>query len=235
MENNTSIFETLKQRPPESLTSEELSEAIKQDIRCVGLVPEGMQIEGMSRLSKQEIKDIKAVSDDHEYLRWSLHKMPLERRTDAVCQAAVNADPLNLMDVPENKLSDVYLLHLLRKDGSNLFLVNENRRTPEMYMTAIENCGRSLHSFPKEMITPKIAMKAVQQDGSAIEFVPENVKTPDICRVALSSNCKDYEVIQYVPFPEVCFQAVKSNDDRQEKKHEHRNFRQPEKRRKMNI
>jgi len=130
-----------------------------------------------------------------------------------VCLAAVQADVLNFLHVPEKYRTDELIISVLQEHGGLLYDVAEERRTPEMYMTAIENYGRALKFFPEEMITPEIAMKAVQLDGTALEFVPESVNTPEICRAAL--NCKDsddYDVIHYVPFSDVCYDYLKNSD-----------------------
>jgi hypothetical protein len=222
MEDNHQQYETdnvyhqLKRLPSERLTPDELSEAIKRDIRCVGLIPEGMQIEGMPNLSKQEIEDIRFICsenwsdiDDDDYMLNKFDMLPQERRTKAVSQAAVLNDAWNIKWIPKNILTDDLILFALRKDGSALGHVSNERRTKEMFLTALENRGKALVHFPTEMITAEIAMKAVKQDGLAIEFVPETVRTPEVCRAALSSDRKDYEVIQFVPFPDVCMEHLK--------------------------
>ena len=96
-----SVYEKLKQTPPEQLTSEELSEAIKEDIRCILLVPKGMHVEGMPNLSKQEIKDIRLVADNDD-MEFSC-PVPPKRRTEAVLKAAVLADPYFLKNAPSQQ------------------------------------------------------------------------------------------------------------------------------------
>lgn len=79
-----------------------------------------------------------------------------------------------------------------------------------MYLTALENTGLALRHFPQEMITPEIALKAVEKNGVAIEYVPEKLKTPEICRIALNAkNCLEFEVVGFVPFPELCMDYLK--------------------------
>jgi hypothetical protein len=217
---SVSIYEKLKQVAPESLTAEELSEAIKQDIRCIGLVPKGMKIEGLPKLSKQEIADIKSVSDAF-YTDGEFFALPPERRTEAVSQAAVLADSTYLLNVPKNTLSDKFILNVLRMNGMAICAVNPERRTVEMYMTALENSGLALMYIPQEMITPEVAMKAVEKNGGSLQYVPDEMKTPDMCHIALNGaynpDCKYYHVIRYVPFPDVCLEYLrkieKENND----------------------
>ena len=228
MENNNplSVYKSLKQRAPESLTAKELSEAIKQDIRCIALIPEGMQVEGIPELSKQEIDDIKFIcsenrtdEEEDDFMINKFDTLPLERRTKAVSQAAILNDSLNLQRTPENIWSDDFLLWALRNDGRMLGHVNMERRTPEMYMTALENTGKALKYFPKEMITPEIAMRAVENTGWALEYVPDEIKTPEMCRKALNDKNSEFmvaNVIGYVPFPDVCLEYMKTINPKKE-------------------
>jgi len=109
------IYDQLKQKPVESLTPEELSDAIKQNIRCIGLIPEGMQVEGMPNLSKQEIEDIKSVSNA-DIIDGVFRGLPKERKTELVCLAAVQADNHNFLHVPEKYRTDELILNVLRKN-----------------------------------------------------------------------------------------------------------------------
>ena len=205
------VYQKMKQTPPDRLTSSELSEAIKEDIRCVLFVPEGMQVEGMPKLSKQEIYDIRLVADDN-VIYDEFSALPLERRTQSVSQAAVNADYQSLTEVPKNIQSEELILSVLRRDGFMLFAIDIDRRTPKMYMTALESTALALKHFPPEIITPEIAAKAVESNGIALMYVPEEIKTRELCRSALSActlNTKDYEIIENVPFPEICLEYLK--------------------------
>jgi len=243
----TGVYGRLKRTPTELLTPEVLSESIKQDIRCVVLVPEGMQLEGMPVLSQQEIEDIKLVADESfDYFEPdAFSALPPERRTEAVSLAAVNSDVNHYFNVPEAVRSDNLILSALSRHGYIINTVQEDRRTPEMCQTALETYGSALKFLPHEKITPQIAMKAVHLDGVALEFVPaemitpqmsmsavqqnvlalghvpDEMKTPQMCRVALgllNSNSDqkvhfvifpDDKIIQHVPFPDVCFEYLK--------------------------
>jgi hypothetical protein len=208
------VYQSLKERAPETLTSEELSEAIRQDIRCVGLVPKGMKIEGMPELTKQEIKDIRFVSDAF-FLDGAFASLPLKRRTEAVSQAALIADSYNLKHIPEELKTDELILSMLQKDGMLISYVDENRRTPEMYDTALQNNVDALAFFPEEMITAELATKAIERNGDVLVFVPDSVKTPEMCRLALnnlSGRNELHEIICDVPFSDVCLEQLKKYD-----------------------
>ena len=158
------VYEKIKETRPELRTAKELSEGIRQDIRCVGLVPEGMQVEGMPKLSKQEIEDIKSVSDEpFDYFEPDAFSSLLpERRTEAVSQAAVNSYVNHFYNVPETAITDKLIWTALPQNGYIINTIQENRRTLKMCMTALETYGSALKYFPPEMITPQIAMEAVQ-------------------------------------------------------------------------
>ena len=167
-----------------------------------------------TRLSRQEMEDIKLAANADIFNDF-FSVLPEERKTELVCLAAIQANCMNFSYVPEKYRTDQMIINVLQKAGGLLYDVAENRRTPEMYATAIESNGRALMYFPPEMITPDAAMKAVHQNGTALEFVPEALKTPEICHAAL--NCKksrDYDVIRYVPFPDVCYDYLKKMDGR---------------------
>jgi hypothetical protein len=207
-----SIYEKMKKKPSKSYTAEEILEAIKQDIRCIGLVPDGMQIEGLPKLSKQEIEDIRSVSDDG-ILKNVYCDLPLERRTEVVSQAAVRALCMNLKVVPEKYQTDELILSMLRREGDALCLVDKNRLTPEMLTIAFETSPMAIKYFPEEMITPDIAMNAISRKCLAIMYVPEALRTAQLCRTALDSakiqGYNDHNVIPYILFPEVCLEHLK--------------------------
>ena len=206
-----SSYENLKHTPPEFRTSKELSEAVKRDIRCVGLVPEGMRVEGIPKLSKQEIEDVKFVADT-VFMDKALADLPPERRTTSVSMAALLADSLNIWEVPEKILSDEFILKLLQMDGNLICAVDGERKTKEMYMTAFENTEMAITNFPPEMITQEIAMKAVEKNGRMIYFLPDMLKTPEICQIALNNlhpDGKEYEIISEVSSADVCLAHLK--------------------------
>ena len=214
------IYDLLKQKPVELLTPEEWSDAVKQDIRCIGLIPEWMTVKDIPALSKQEIEDIRLVSDDDVFEGLKYPGLPPERRTEAVSQAAFNAEYRNLHHAPGQILTDEIILSVLRQDGIMLHAIDKDRLSEKMYMTALENHGMALMFFPKEMITPDVAMKAVKENEMAIGHVPDDIKTPEICRAALNPekvpSGKDYDVIVHVPFPDVCLEYLKKMEHENE-------------------
>ena len=205
------VYEKLKETPPELRTSKKLSKGIKQDIRCVGLVPEGMQVKDMPKLSKQEIEDIRLVSDaPFDYFKPdAFASLPPERCTEAVSQAAVNCDVNHYYGVPEAVISDKLIWSVLPEHGYLINTVPEDRRTLKMCMTALETYGSALKFLPPEMITPKIAMKAVQTDGVALEFVPDKMKTPQMSMTAVQQNVLALEFVPYeMKTPHMCRVAL---------------------------
>jgi hypothetical protein len=212
------VYEKMKNTPPELRTPKELSEAIKQDIRCAGLVPKGMKVEGMPALSKQEIEDIRLVSDaKYElYEKNAFSRLPVERRTEAVSQAALNADVGNFHEIPDAAMSDELIKSALQKRGKLFFVIREDRMTPEICMTAVENYGLSIIWIPKEILTREMVLKAIEQNSWALAYVPDDMKTPELCRTALSNSLKpeakdrySHPVISEVPFSDVCFEHLK--------------------------
>ena len=210
------VYERLKETPPEKLTSDELSKAIKEDIRCALFVPKGMQVEGMPKLSKQEIEDIRLVADTF-FLDMKFSKLPPERRTEAVSQAAVSACCMYLKDVPENIKTDEFIINALRKDGDALLAIDSERLTPEMYNTAVETTGTALRLVPPEIITPEMAAKAVENSGMAIVYVPSDLKTPEMCRNALNSVCsEEFDIVRHIPHSDVIIEHLKRFEQRKD-------------------
>ena len=57
LQNDTvDVYEKLKNTPSEALTSKALSKDIKQYILCIGLVPEGMQEEGIPSYRNRRLR-----------------------------------------------------------------------------------------------------------------------------------------------------------------------------------
>jgi len=212
------MYDQLKQTPPELRTSKELSDAIKRDIRCIGLIPEGMIVEGIPGLSQQEIEDIKLVSETKTSIDYkdTFYDLPFERRTEAVSQAAVNSDVQHFLYVPEKARSDELVLSVLQKRGDLISAVKPDRITPKMCMTAIENDGLAVTWIPKEKMTYGLAAKAIEQNCWALAHLPDDIKTPELCRFALkntmkpdSGNWRDHQIIGEIPFPDVCLEHLK--------------------------
>ncbi|MDR1172851.1 MAG: DUF4116 domain-containing protein, partial [Bacteroidales bacterium] len=208
---NTGVYDFLKSLDQKLLTGKVLEEAIKRDIRCILFVSGGMRTEGLPRLEGTEREDIKSVADAI-FMDGVFADLPAERRTEAVSQAAVLADGLNLKHVPGDTLQDDFILNILRKDGILISAVDQDRRTREMYMTALGNNGTAIMYFPEDMITPEIALQAVQNSGQALEFVPEGMRTKELCRAALDDRQNlphgAADVLSLIPFSDVCMEYL---------------------------
>ena len=126
-------------------------------------------------LSKQEIEDLKLIYYERYpgYTGMTFSNLPDERKTEAVCHAAVQSDYFNYLYVPENQLSDEIMKHVLKKDLRKLAEIPENRQTAKLFMYAMKINGMDLEHVPIRHKTPEVCLQAVMSNPEAKKFVPE--------------------------------------------------------------
>lgn len=214
----------LKCVPPERIEKQLFCDAINTDIRCINYVTEGMQIEGIPKLTRQEIEDIKSVSDLCEGGR-TYSELPVERKTEAVSHAAV-ACGSSLAYVPENILTEDFILKQIKTSFHILDEISKEKINRKMLDTALDCSGIALYFFPNSEITPGTAMKAVKDNGNAIAYVPEDILSKDLYRAALTEAIVERKtpfmyycetkIMETVPYRDLCFEILKKIEDRKD-------------------
>lgn len=137
-------------------------------------------------MNSQEKNDIKLIRKDIN----AYSALPDARKTNPVTWAAINDNPSNINYVPKDKLS------------------------AEIINLAVKLDGWVLEFVPEKMKTPEICRSAIENNAWALKFVPENLKTKELCRIATRSVYDlDYygsNLLTFVPFPDVCLEALKA-------------------------
>lgn len=110
-----------------------------------------------------------------------LHKVPVEMRTLAVCQAAAKYSPLAVGSFPAEFLTETICRPVLQKWG-----------------------GGALKAIPVDRVTTAMCFDALANDAEAIRLMPVPMRSLDICVVALQ---KDPRMLEFVP-PELSAQTV---------------------------
>lgn len=182
------FYDTFKMVVDETrfLKKERLLEAIQLDFRCSVLIPEWMEIEGLPKLTEQEKKDIVLVGNRNQD-EFAYPKLPVERRTEAVSFAAVEAYIYNIRNVPEEIRTEKLMEIFIRRNPEILGHIKYDQITPKMLQAALDQTPMALCFFSEDDITHDIALKTVKRDGNALFYVPEEMRTPDVCRAALNN------------------------------------------------
>ena len=80
----------------------------------------------------------------------------------------------------------------VQQDGLALEYMPKNKRTIEICKMAVQQNGLALDYIPRNKRTIEICEIAVRQNGLALNYVPENKKTLDICNIAMKQNARAY-------------------------------------------
>ncbi len=186
------------------------SEAVRQDIRCISLIPEGIRINGLEGVSEQEISDIHfhTMPDPGDEGRFA--NLARGRRTEPVSWAAVMNDGDSLEHVPEQARSRRVIDAALRQSGESIRFIPEGKRTNEHYRTALESNGCALQYFPADRVTPANCMKAVISNPHAIGYVPVELRTREICETALGTPFDpDPFILSHIPYPDLLLEGIR--------------------------
>ena len=90
---------------------------------------------------------------------------------DVICQAAVEANAWDVLNIPRNLLSSQMLFIAVSKE-------------PEI----IKNLIDPKNKIPQHFLTSNLFREAVRRDGSLLPFVPERALTQEICDDAMRQN-----------------------------------------------
>ncbi|GAB6010324.1 DUF4116 domain-containing protein [Dysgonomonas reticulitermitis] len=190
-------------------------EAVKQDIRCVGHIPENLErnISIITGISEKEIHNIRLIIRSGPGDEYCFRNLFYKDRTEAVSLAAVMKDGYNLEHVPEELRSRKIIKAALKDNVESLQFIPGEKRLTQYYTTALESDGNALAYFPESLKTPGNCLKAVTDSGDVLAFVPENRRTREICETAfrntLGRGSMDFSILKHIPYPDLYLEAVK--------------------------
>jgi hypothetical protein len=191
----------------------------------------------------EEIKTLEKKLQDYlkvKYDGMTLKDIDFNERTESLCMAAFNQNPLAFQFIPEIIMSyDMCLKAVtfnkklfkfvpkfykqyelsniaVSDDGLLLKDVVINNMSKENYINlveiAVQKNGCALQHVPQELRKYDICLKAVSSDGRALQYVPKELMKHEICLKAVSS---DGRALKYVPQElmkyDICFKAVSSD------------------------
>jgi transcriptional regulator with XRE-family HTH domain len=106
----------------------------------------------------------------------ALKFVPMEYRTAALCEVAVESRGVALMYVP-NKLKTVALCEdAVQRNGWALEFVPDELRTTALCKAAIRRDGCTLQFIPEKRRTEALCLAAVKQNGLALQYVPDALR-----------------------------------------------------------
>lgn len=202
-------YKLAKNFNPEAINSDVANQALRQDLRCIACIPEGVQHD--ITLSEQEIRDIKFISKDSEYVN-KFERLPDERKTENVCFVAVGIVPFNLDRVPKTSRSDRVIEKALEMDGNALLCLPVEERTDARQLLAIKNMRRDsvdlFEQFPDRLKTEEICRHAATRCPATLDNIPLELLTPDVCQAAISTITnyeEEIEILCLIPHKNVIY------------------------------
>lgn len=203
---------------PKVIDKEIALEAIKQDISCVALIPPSIKDKTIPVITDQERKDIKHIaSNPFADMSW-YEKLPPERKTELVSQAAVRINSEYLPLIPEKHLSRELYLGALANNPSVLDSVQPQFKDTDMLIHALEAGANLLYDKPEEIMklydprteVTELCKQIVDASPMSLRLLPQNLRTPEMCRRALQ-HCtlpSEYGIVHSILSPQVCLEAL---------------------------
>lgn len=197
---NVGALNVMRSINPLQINSEIAREAIKQDLRCFTLIPEGVPYE-LPEMTKEEKGAIASIAVNiSNYL-----KLGEEQRTELVSFVAVKAYPDFLEDVPDKSKSR-RVIYAALKDGDTLKYLKPEQISPGMLITALKNIseqgGDILGLLPDKLKTYHRCLHAMESSILAIDYVPDKYKTLEFWKLAVNSlspsNDYGYGIVYYM-------------------------------------
>jgi hypothetical protein len=141
-------------------------------------------------------------------------RVPQERRTYAVCMAAVKTNGLILEKIPDTMKDEALCLAAVKQNGEALQYTPDTLRTATMCGEAVKSNGHAIVYIPKNILTEDMCLQAVKNAGIYFLFVPETMLTEKICKAAVEPNgsvlCRIPEKYRTL---EVCRIAMENDGD----------------------
>jgi len=100
---------------------------------------------------------------------------------------AIEANPVNLMHVPEKYKTYELCLKAIKKGGS-LQHVPIKFRTRGLSVIAVKNFGGNITEVPREFITPGLCLMAIKTWGHAFLEIPKEFQTVRLFEIALQDS-----------------------------------------------
>jgi hypothetical protein len=204
--------------PNELLTEEMCILAIRRGAnKCVKLIPSKFRTDFINMVIEKSLaqQDFENVANNLNGL-WDI---PVERRTAALCEKAVEHNRYSLGHVPKDLLtaklvrkavmqySDVLelIMHTpfftkelcveaIENDPTGIMHVPQKWRTPEMYMSVVKRYGRYLSCVPLEMRTKEMC-DAAEPSTVDLENVPEQWRTKELCESVIFNGGSGFEFV----------------------------------------
>lgn len=143
-----------------------------------------------------------------------LGKIPLDKRTVAVCDAAFDSDGLAFDHVPEVVRTAEWIRGAIAKRGFVIERLPEWDRTPEFCEIAVNAWPGAIRGVPHDIKTHALCRKAVESQSVVLQHVPWKFRDPELCAAAVKANPMSLE---WVPTErktlELCVEAVRARNE----------------------
>lgn len=203
--NEIGAFYLMKMFSSRGIDSAVANEAVRQDMRCIALIPEKIPYDKPSMTWEEEY-DIKSIAFDRLPVRSTFFSLPEERRTELVSFVAVTANPANLSLVPKENRSDRVIETALKQDGDLIRRLDPDELTDARQILAIKNISpfspEIMENIPKRLLNEEICNEVVSRCPCAIKYIPDEFKTNKICQSALDNiqySSDNYKILPHIP------------------------------------
>lgn len=226
----SSTYHIVESFTPSLITPEVATEAVRQNFRCIALLPQTY----LPEITKQERKDIKRINSIEDF-----RDLPVERKTEAVCYAEVLRDYKSFYYIPEEVLSDRIIIRALQylppvftqikdkfkteavciaainryPDHKLIFEIPPASQTEQVIITALEYQPFYISVVDKTKLTKKICLSAIESNRWALLQIPPDIRTREMYYKAVKELNKYYDgecfkILKHIPDAEVCLSVL---------------------------
>ncbi|QIL70027.1 WG repeat-containing protein [Diaphorobacter sp. HDW4B] len=136
--------------------------------------------------------------DPDEDTRW-LHEWA-NKTTSVTDESALIAQmrthPMSLANVPRERITDAIVDAALEADENAVRYVPRRLMTPERYVIALKKHEKTFEQIPPDMMSEDACVEEVRDAGYRLQYLPENLRTMRVCVTAVQDR---ESAIEYVP------------------------------------
>ena len=110
--------------------------------------------------------------------------------------AHMRARPMGLADLPRERMTDAIVQAALEADEDAIRYVPRRLMTPQRYALALKTRDKSFEQIPDDMMSEDACVEHVRENGYRLENLPVDLRSLNVCVAAVHDRSA---AIQYVP------------------------------------
>jgi len=173
----------LKYVPDSQKTPEVCTAALNQSLDAFDFVPDSQKTPEM-RMFLEEMYLSNLTNNTI-----SFDSIPYYFRNEAIWLYGINNRKVKLNEIiPVSRRTEQVCLAAVRQNGLALQYIDDEKITREIYLAAVRQNGLALKYVPEKMRTEQVYLAAVTQNGQALQYIPEEMRTLALCIIAIKNS-----------------------------------------------